>query len=56
MSDQTSQDTKQTDAKNRPLTEQEASEAAGGYTQAQYDRYERMGMTDRSNWPTGAGE
>ena len=30
MSDQTSQDTKQTDAKNRPLTEQEASEVAGG--------------------------
>ncbi len=43
--------------KPREVEDTEAEGIVGGtFTQAQYDEWERMGPTDRSNFGPGAGE
>jgi len=49
---------KKTDENSKPITDEEAKGAVGGarFTQAQYDRWNRMGPADRSNHGPGSGE
>jgi len=51
---------KKTDENSKPITDEEAKDAVGGasFTQAQFDRWHRMGPVRRTseNFGPGAGE
>ncbi len=46
----------QDEQQEQELSAEELDNVSGGFSQAQYDSWERMGTVDRSSWPTGTGE